>query len=85
VRHLDLREFINSFPRGQRMNVRRRIARAHGVAEVTVRAWANGTRNHPFTLLSVHITESLTEGKVTRHDLRPDIFGDSKSRRSRRS
>jgi len=81
LRRLDLREFIDSFARGQRMNVRRRIAQAHGVAEVTVRAWANGTRNHPFTLSSVRITESFTGGKVTRYELRPDIFGAPKDRR----
>ncbi len=57
------------------MAARQMIADAHGVSEVTVRAWANGTRNHPFRLKSITITESVTAGKVTRHDLRPDVFG----------
>ena len=57
------------------MNIRRKLARAHGVAEVTVRAWANGNRKHPCTLTAVQITELVTAGRVTRHDLRPDVFG----------
>ncbi|MBI2994643.1 MAG: helix-turn-helix domain-containing protein [Gammaproteobacteria bacterium] len=70
-----LREFIVSFPRSKRAEVRRKIAEVHGVSEVTVRAWANGNRNHPYRLSAIQATESLTGGKVTRHDLRPDIFG----------
>jgi len=72
---MDLCEFINSFPRSRRMFIRRKIADAHGVSEVTVRAWANGNRNHPYKLSAIEITESVTGGRVTRHELRPDIFG----------
>lgn len=72
---MELREYINSFPRTQRMKVRQRIANAHGISEVTVRAWANGTRKHPYSLSAVEITEAITDNKVTRYDLRPDIFG----------
>lgn len=57
------------------MKVRQRIANAHGISEVTVRAWANGTRKHPYSLSAVEITEAITDNKVTRYDLRPDIFG----------
>lgn len=60
------------------MEIRRMIAIAHGVSEVTVRAWANGNRNHPYRLAAIETTEIITGGKVTRHDLRPDIFGDRK-------
>ncbi len=81
---MDLCGFINSYPRAKRMGVRRMIADAHGVAEVTVRAWANGIRNHPYTLSAVRITESVTGGRVTRHDLRPDIFGSAGRRRESR-
>lgn len=81
---MDLREFIKSHPRATRMNVRRMIADAHGVAEVTVRAWANGNRNHPYKLSAVRITEAVTGGRVTRHDLRPDIFGTGKRHRGPR-
>ena len=72
---MHLREFISSFPRSERTTVRGRIAKAHGVSEVTVRAWANGNRNHPYRLAAIEATETVTGGKVTRYDLRPDIFG----------
>ncbi|MFQ5659063.1 MAG: YdaS family helix-turn-helix protein [Gammaproteobacteria bacterium] len=72
---MELRAFIDSFPRRQRMAIRQKIADFHGVSEVTVRAWANGTRKHPYNLRSIEITERSTGGKVTRYDLRPDIFG----------
>ncbi len=71
---MELREFIESYPRRERMDIRRKIADAHGISEVTVRAWANGTRKHPFSLSALEITEAVTGGKVTRSDLRPDIF-----------
>jgi len=72
---MELREFIDSFPRRKRMEIRQMIADSHGVSEVTVRSWANGIRNHPYTLRAIEITESITSSEVTRHDLRPDIFG----------
>lgn len=72
---MDLRAFINSFPRSRRMAVRRELASAHGVAESTVRSWANGNRNHPSRLTAIEITEAVTSGRVTRFDLRPDVFG----------
>lgn len=73
--NMDLREYMNTYPRNQRKAARLRMAKAHAVAEVTVRSWANGSRKHPFTRRALEITERLTEGKVTRYDLRPDIFG----------
>lgn len=76
---MELREFIASYPRQQRAAIRRELARAHCVSEVTIRAWANGNRKHPCTLKAVEITECLTSGKVTRHDLRPDVFGGKRS------
>ena len=54
----------------------RKIAKSHGVTEVTVRSWANGSRRHPFIKEAIEMTERLTSGKVSRYDLRPDIFGD---------
>lgn len=63
------------------MAVRREIASAHGVAESTVRSWANGNRSHPSQLSAVEITETVTCGRVTRHDLRPDVFGHLEPRR----
>ena len=76
---MDLKEYIKSFPRNQRADVRARLAEAHGVSEVTVRAWANATRRHPYTLNAVKITETMTGGHVTRHDLRPEIFGSTRT------
>ena len=72
---MDLREYIDAFPREERMEIRSMIAYAHGVSEVTVRAWANGTRKHPCSMSALDITEAATGGRVTRQRLRPDIFG----------
>ncbi len=72
---MDLKEYFDTFPRGKRGNVRRRFAAAHKVSEVTVRSWANGTRRHPCSLDTIRITEIFTGFKVSRHHLRPDIFG----------
>lgn len=73
---MDLPQYIRSFPRSERMRIRNDIAEAHGVSEITVRSWANGIRKHPCSLVSVQITEQVTNLKVSRHDLRPDIFGE---------
>jgi DNA-binding transcriptional regulator YdaS (Cro superfamily) len=75
---MDLQSYIRTFPRSGRMQVRKNIAQAHGVSEVTVRSWANGIRKHPCTLAAIEITERITENRVTRFDLRPDIFGRKK-------
>lgn len=74
---MDLRSYINSFPRNQRASIRNQLAEAHGVSEVTVRAWANQTRRHPYTLVAIEITEKVTGHQVTRHELRPEIFGEA--------
>jgi len=71
---MDLGEYIKSYPRNLRTHVRGRIAIAHGVSEAAVRSWANGQRNHPCRLAAIEITERITNGKVTRFDLRPDVF-----------
>ncbi|WP_020407465.1 transcriptional regulator [Hahella ganghwensis] len=73
---MKLAEYIQTFTRSERMRVRRELAKRHGVSEVSVRAWANGIRRHPCTLEAVITTEKATGGKVTRYDLRPDIFGE---------
>lgn len=73
--NMDLKEYFELFPRGRRGAIRRRFADAHKVSEVTVRSWANGTRKHPCSLETVRITEKFTDYRVTRHQLRPDIFG----------
>lgn len=72
---MELYDYINSFPRRSRREVRQYLAQAHGVSEVTIRAWANGTRRHPCHFEAIAATERATRGEVTRYDLRPDIFG----------
>ncbi len=72
---MKLKAYFDAFPRGKRGVERRRFAEMHKVSEVTVRSWANGTRRHPCSLESVLRTEDFTDLRVTRHDLRPDIFG----------
>lgn len=79
---MELGEFIKSYPRNQRTRLRRKIAAAHGIAEVTVRSWANGQRRHPCNLAAVEITENVTGGRVTRYDLRPDVFGNKTTKGS---
>ncbi|MBF0445791.1 MAG: helix-turn-helix domain-containing protein [Magnetococcales bacterium] len=70
---MTLHEHINSFPRHLRTGIRNDLAQAAGVSEPAVRHWANGTRKvHPNKVLDL---ENATGGSVTRHDLRPDIFG----------
>jgi len=74
---MDLRAYLNTYPRRQRAQIRRLLAAAHGLSEVTVRAWANGQRRHPCGIAAIEITETMTGGRVTRHDLRPDVFGNT--------
>ncbi len=73
---MKLADYIQTFSRSERMRVRTELAKRHGVSEVSVRAWANGIRRHPCTLEAIETTEQATGGKVTRYDLRPDIFGE---------
>ena len=79
---MNLKAFFDAFPRGKRGVERKRFAELHKVSEVTVRSWANGTRRHPCSLESVRRTEDFTGFKVTRYDLRPDIFGHAGNARS---
>lgn len=72
---MTLEDYINEHPRYERREVRKLLANAHDVSETAVRSWANGTRRHPCTMNSIEITERITRQKVTRFDLRPDIFG----------
>ncbi len=76
---MKFKTFFLSIPRNQRARLCTSIAQAHGVAEVTVRSWINGLRNHPCRLQAIQLTEQLTDGKVTRHDLRPEVFGPTPS------
>jgi len=68
---MQLREYIYSFPRGLRMKAREILAKEVGVTSTTIKSWENGTR--VISPKYVPMVEKVTEGKVTREDLRPDI------------
>jgi DNA-binding transcriptional regulator YdaS (Cro superfamily) len=52
------------------------LARAIGVSPQAVQQWLEANRVPAERVLAV---ESATDGKVTRHDLRPDVFGPAPS------
>lgn len=51
------------------------LAKAVGVNPSFVSQWLNGTRPVPAT--RCRAIEIATDGKVTREDLRPDVFADA--------
>lgn len=75
-------------PYGERHAFRQLLAGAHGCSVELVRKWAyypppadwgadkvkRMSRPHPASLDSVRITEELTGNRVTRYDLRPEIY-----------
>lgn len=69
---MDLKQYIASFPALRRMAERERLGQACGVSEITVRSWANGNRRIPAE--KVLSLELATEGQVSRHVLRPDVY-----------
>ena len=69
---MDLKTWIDQFPVTGRRDARLGIARATKVTEVAVRHWANGTRRVPAE--RVRDIEIATDGRVTREELRPDLF-----------
>lgn len=50
------------------------FAKSLGIAEVTLRSLENGTR--VITAERAAEIEDKTGGEITRHDLRPDLFGE---------
>lgn len=69
---MELRAYINTWPRHERRRVRQTIAHQLGVTEFAVRHWANGTRRIPAE--RVLAIEEATGSNVTRYELRPDIY-----------
>ena len=53
------------------------LARRLGLAQPTVWAWFNGQAKRGIPPEHCPKIERLTNGLVTRYDLRPDVFGDS--------
>lgn len=90
-----LDEYVAEIPFGERGAFRRRLAKAHGVSSETVRKWEgypppadwskqkvrDMSRPHPASTEAIAVTEQMTDGKVTRFDLRPDIFQREKGAR----
>ena len=74
---MTLHEYIQSYPRDQRTKIRLILAKAVNVSIHTILAWEKGGtkkggRNTPHDkVLSI---EKATKRKVTRYDLRPDIY-----------
>lgn len=68
---MKLRDWVEKQPNS--VEARKAIAEACDLTEPAVRHWCNGTRSVPARrCLAI---EEATGGKVTRYDLRPDIFG----------
>ena len=74
---MELHAYIHSRPRSQRRSLREQIAQQLGVTEGAVRHWANGTRRIPAE--QVLALESATGGRVTRYELRPDLYPTAES------
>jgi len=72
---MKLKEYLNAFPRSERPRLIECMAHEHGVSLHTLRSWIQGTRRHPCARKAIERTEKLTAGKVTRHDLRPEVYG----------
>lgn len=53
------------------------LAKAVGVTQGMVSGWLNG--RYQITWEQAKKIETVTSGKVTRHELRPDIFGEAPS------
>lgn len=65
---MTLREYINKFPKGERMRARKIIADTIGVSESTVRSWENGTRKLPINKYGDLIAK-ITNNEVSRDEL----------------
>ena len=74
---MTLEHFIKEWPWGQRGRIRKAIGDVFGVKAGTVHFWATNRRNVPVKY--VKVIEKLTDGKVTRYDLRPDVFNEKGS------
>lgn len=77
IRHMNapLKTFILSFPREQRVAVRRRIATECGLSESMVRHMVGGLRG----ISAEHVAGIVraSEGRLTHAQLRPDLWSDT--------
>jgi DNA-binding transcriptional regulator YdaS (Cro superfamily) len=67
---MKLSAYIKTFPRYERIGVRRQIAEAAGVTEPAVRHWCNGLRKIPSD--RIRAIEKVTAGAVTCYDMLPE-------------
>lgn len=86
---MKLGEYVQSLPISDRGKFRKVLAAKHKCSVSLVRKWecypppeswgkekvSSMSRRHPSDLASIEITEDLTDGKVTRAGLRPEIWG----------
>jgi len=86
---MNLGDYVRNLPLTARGEFRRLLAQQHGCSVSLVRKWEQNpppedwdqkkissmSRKHPADLAAIRITEELTEGYVTRSDLRPEIWG----------
>lgn len=71
---MKLRNYIDEVPPRKRHRRRLALADFIGVSEVAVRHYANGTRQIPAKQVLPLVR--ATHGRVTPHDLRPDLYPD---------
>jgi len=71
---MTLTEYINSFPKKQRIHIRQSLAQALGVSEVYIRSMCNGNRSIPgVRALAI---ERETKGLVSRRESCPHLYPD---------
>ena len=69
---MKISEYIAQFPKDQRKKICQEIAKKLNVGESSVNHWRNGTRRIS-PLLALRL-EHITDGVITRKELRPDIY-----------
>ena len=69
---MNLIEYIQQFPRQERMKTRKRMAAALGISEVFIRNWCNGHKKIPAK--HARKIEIFTKGLVSRHTIAPDFY-----------
>lgn len=69
---MNISDYIDKFPGQSRAKFRKQIAAELGVSSEAVRCWEVGVRKPRVEY--VLKLEEITKGKVTRYDLRPDLF-----------
>lgn len=71
---MNLKDYINSFDKNVRAQVRLDLAESIGVAETTVRSWANGNRTPGYLKLN-KIVEA-TRGQIKKEELLKEFFNE---------